>query len=418
MCNRIKRYSGLLTLLSVLLAWLLALREDSCAPPPLQSRPLDGRAAPPPVPRNASSAPSSAPAVLECAIPQDVLAPTQRPSPSAYPSLRPAPSGALDAAFAAARAASLRRATAQCGYVLSDELGNASARLQFCEDYPRAVQLGFRESRDGPFFTPRCPTVWFTPTEACDLLAALNRLILFVGDSLARQANQGLAACLTGSFTHGGVPKFSFPEAASCRCDEAFQYDCRERTYANYNGPGDLICPKWVGRNYVNQQMRLHSVDYFEEHFSEVVGSMTIGKENYGGSVIVLNLGLHENLDAAYLMEKVYGPTIAKAKEMGDVRVICMAQPAPDDALKPAQHRTGQGRAAVVAYNEKLRNFCRDRGVEVLELFAPSANATSYDGTHFAMRPNVLFGQLLLNTLAQGAGWERAAGALGEGFLI
>ena len=281
----------------------------------------------------------------------------------------------------------------------------------------RAVAAGRRAWRDGPFSPQGCHSVWFTPAEACDLLAGLNRLILFVGDSLARQANQGLAACLTGSFTHGGVPKFSFPEAETCRCDDAFKFDCRERTYANYNGPGDLVCPKWVGRNFVAQQMRLHSVDYFAEHFSEVEGTMVIGESNYGGSVIVLNLGLHENLDAAYLMEKVYGPTIEKAKEKGTVRVICMAQPAPDEALKPAQHRTGQGNAAVLAYNEKMRKFCRDRGVEVLELYAPSENATSYDGTHFAMPVNVLFGQLLLNTLAQGE-WDKAVAALGEGYLL
>jgi hypothetical protein len=421
MCNRVKRYSGALTLLSVLFAWLLALRDSPpCTSPAvstLASKVMHLPSPPPPPNSTAAPAPTSAPAVHECAIPLDVLAPTRRPSPSAYPTLRPAPRGALDAEVEAARAAALRRHTTQCGTTFSDLLGNHSARLRFCDDYPRALLDGRREALDGPFYPAGCASVWFTPGEACDLLAGLNRLILFVGDSIARQLNQGFVNVLTGAFTHGGVPKFSFPEAESCRCDDAYKFDCRERTYANYQGPGDLICPKWVGRNYVATQMRLHSVDYFKEHFVEVEGTMTIGEQNYGGSVIVLNLGLHENLDAAFLMEHVYGPTIETAKRRGSVRVICVGQPTPDEALKPAQYRTGQGVAAVTEYNTRLRTFCRDRGVEVMELQAPSQNATSYDGTHYAQAFNVLAGQLLLNLLAQGE-WGKATAALGEGFLL
>jgi hypothetical protein len=356
--------------------------------------------------------------VHECAIPIDVLAPTQRPSPTAYPTVRAAPGGPLDAAVEAARAAALRRHTTQCGTTFSDLLGNASARLQYCDDYSRAVMNGHREAVDGTFFTEGCRSVWFTPSEACDLIAGLGKLILFVGDSIARQLNQGFVNVLTGSFTHGGVPKFSFPEAETCRCDDAFKFDCRERTYANYQGPGDLICPKWVGRAYVATQMRLHSVPYFEEHFVEVEGAMTIGEQNYAGSVVVLNLGLHENLDAPYLMSKVYGPTIESAQRRGNVRVICVGQPEPDEALKPAQYRTGQGVAAVTDYNNKLRQFCRERGVEVLELQRASHNMTTYDGTHRAQMFNVLAGQLLLNLLARGEGWERASAALGEGYLL
>ena len=37
---------------------------------------------------------------------------------------------------------------------------------------------------------------------------------------------------------------------------------------------------EWVGRNYVATQMRLHSVDYFKEHFVEVEGTMTIARTN------------------------------------------------------------------------------------------------------------------------------------------
>jgi hypothetical protein len=396
--NRIKRYSGALALLSALLAWGLHLQEPRCSgaagtlPRGQGKAAVDGAATSRPsgaaLPaRNFSSfssplpAPSTVPAVLECQLPPDVLAPTTRASPSAQPSMRAAPVGAVDALAAASRAASLARQTAQCGYVVSGQLGNASARLLPCDDYPRAVEGGFREGRDGPFFTPQCPSVWFTPSEACDLLQGLNKLILFVGDSIARQVQQGLFTALTGSYTHGGVPKFSFPEAEVCRCDDAYKFDCRQKTFANYMGPGHLVCPKWVERGYVGTLMNLHEANYFNEHIGEVHGVMTVGAESYSGSVIVLNLGLHDNLDAAYLMKEVYGPVIEEAKARGTVRVICMALPAPDEDLKPAEFRENQGRRAVLEFNEKMRRFCRDRSAETMELYAPSENASSYDGT-------------------------------------
>jgi hypothetical protein len=127
--------------------------------------------------------------------------------------------------------------------VVSQQLGNASARLLPCDDFPRAVEGGSRAGRDGPFFTAGCPAVWFTPSEACDFLQGLNKLILFVGDSIARQVQQGLFTALTGSYTHGGVPKFSFPDAEVCRCDDAYKFPCREKTFANYMGPGHCACP-------------------------------------------------------------------------------------------------------------------------------------------------------------------------------
>lgn len=213
MCiNRIKRNSGALTLLAVLLAWSLHLQEPRCGGGAGAFAPVRAPAGPPALPAplgfaaasNSTSplpAPSTAPAVLECALPLDVLAPTTRASPSALPSMRAPPVGPADALAAASRAASLARQTAQCGYVVSEQLGNASARLLPCDDFPRAVEDGFREGRDGPFFTPRCPSVWFTPSEACDLLQGLNKLILFVGDSIARQVQQGLFTALTGSYT-------------------------------------------------------------------------------------------------------------------------------------------------------------------------------------------------------------------------
>lgn len=144
--------------------------------------------------------PTAQPALKECDIPLEMMAPTTPPTPTSFPSLHPMPTLELSDALASqVRSASLRRATSQCGQVISDQLANSSARLQYCPDYARSVMEGGREYLDGPFSPRNCNSVWFTPSEACDLLQGIGKLILFVGDSIGRQLQQGLFTVLTGS---------------------------------------------------------------------------------------------------------------------------------------------------------------------------------------------------------------------------
>ena len=218
--------------------------------------------------------------------------------------------------------------------------------------------------------------------------------------------------------THGGVPKFSFEEArGECVCDAAYTFPCRHKTYAHYMGPANLVCPTWNDA-YVGTHMSLHDANYFIEHDSEVYGVMSVGGEHpYAGSIIVLGLGLHDALDAAYLIRDVYKPAIEKARERHRARVICMLLPAPDEEKKPEQYRESQGRASITAFNDKIRAFCRGQGAEVMELYAPTSNSTSYDGTHFSLGTNALLGQLFLNQLVQGE-WEAVTAVMGEGVLF
>ncbi len=204
------------------------------------------------------------------------------------------------------------------------------------------------------------------------------------------------------------MPKFNFEDArGECTCEGAFTFPCRHKTYAHYMGPASLVCPAWRDRSYVGTHMSLNDVQYFTEHDAEVYGVMTVGDSEYRGSVIVLGLGLHDALDAAFLIRDVYKPAIARAKTFNNARVICMLLPAPDEEKKPVEYRESQGRRSIEAFNAKMREFCLGQGVEVLELFAPSLNASSYDGTHFGLAANALFGQLFLNQLVQGE-WAAA----------
>jgi hypothetical protein len=150
-------------------------------------------------------------------------------------------------------------------------------------------------------------------------------------------------------------------------------------SYAQQAGDADAVAGRIAERLGVGSAMRLNTVEYFKEHVNEVHGVMTVGGESFRGSVVVLGIGLQDMLDFDLILREVYGPVIAHAKARGDVRVLCMALPAPDEAKKPEAFRKAQGRAAIERFNEQVRRFCSDRGAEMLELFAPTANATIVD---------------------------------------
>ena len=419
------RPSLLLPVLLVVLytAWLSSTPESVCATsdatPAAASAPRSATAL-------ATANPSGVPASLLCDLPPEALAPTAYPSSSAQPTLRLVPRGALDAAMSAARAATLRRHTAQCGRVLSDTLADASARLIQCDDFPRAIREGTRDRFNGPFRVGAgCSAVWWSPGEACDLLQRQGRLVVFVGDSLNRGFLQGVWMALTGSYQHAGVPKFSAAEGASqCQCDGAFEHrDCRSKSFAFYEGPGHVVCPKWgQDASYVAGQISIDNANYFLTHDSLVSGWTWLGQQMYRGTTIVVNLGVHDAYDAEYVASNVYSSIIADAQNKGDVRVICVLAPWVEMEKKPAKWRESQGHEQVRDFNAKLRRYCEERGAETFDMSAPTYNLSSMDGMHRGLDANGLMGQLFLNLLAQGGarwGWEDARKGLGEdGFLL
>jgi hypothetical protein len=352
-------------------------------------------------------------------------------TPSALPSLRAAPMGELDAVLTTSRAARLVRETTQCNQTFSNSLLNATPRLLPCDDFSRAMREGRRASIDAPFDLKGCRGVWFTPSEACDMIEAQDRMILFVGDSLLRQMLQSLFVILSGHYTSGGVPMMAVKASDNnnvtarvrlpnmeCACEAGFAYHCREKTFADWFGPLHWICPKWGQRRYIHPILHYVNSGDFSANWNSIVNALDWGEQIFSGTTLVLNIALHNYLDAEELAEKVYGPLFTQlANATYRVRVICFLMPAPEEAKRKAVHLAAQGTRAVIEYNAKMRRFCTDRGATVFESFAVTKNATTSDGLHFPFATNVLLAQLLLNLIGQGEGWQAAVHALGDDFL-
>ena len=381
-----------------------------------------------------------------CDIPASALEPpkTFSHTPSALPSLRAAPMGKLDAALTIARASRLVRETTQCNQTFSNSLLNASPRLLPCDDFSRAMREGQRASIDSPFELKGCRGVWFTPTEACDVIEAQDRMILFVGDSILRQMLQSLFVVLSGHYTSGGVPMMATVAKAmamatatsvpdnnnnnnvtrvllpnmECACEAGLAYHCREKTFGDWVGPLHWVCPKWGKRRYIHPVLHYVNSGDFRDNWDSIVNALEWGEQIFSGTTLVLNVALHNHLDAEELAEKVYGRVFTQlANATYRVRVICFLMPAPEEAKRKAVHLASQGTRAVIEYNEKMRRFCTDRGATVFESFAVTKNATTSDGLHFPFATNVLLAQLFLNLIGQGEGWQAAVQALGDDFL-
>lgn len=371
--------------------------------------------------------------------PDSLVAPrTASATPSALPSHPPLPTGPYDQIFAASRAARLEHSTAQCGKVYSRALLNASSRLEHIDNLNACLEGGVRVNsgdglsgdEDGGSLALPCPVPWLAPEEACQLLAALNTQLVLLGDSLLRQLQQGLFVALTGNYWSGGVIAPNAEEAARCSCEQGLSWDCRDKAFS-YSGwvvPPHFVCPAWGER-------RLLLPQYLQERADDCLDdcpSDSSAEERWGAFdallddstrlhnttefTLVVNVGLHDLLDAPLAARLVYGPLLEKAAAHPGTRVLCMLATHPEEAKKPMQFKHSQGVDAVRAFNAEISQFCRDRGAEVFDAFSPTVNATTSDGIHFSLGTNVLLAQLLLNTLAQGKGWERASAAL-KGYL-
>jgi len=299
-----------------------------------------------------------------------------------------------------------------------------------CDDFSRALQQGGREYKNGPFtLAPPCKAVFFSPSEACDLVEGLGELIIFIGDSLMRQLFQGVFMVLSGSYYAAGVPpeeslyynaNASAPPDDRCSCESGLLYECREETFAFWHGPLHWVCPKWGSSRYIHPVLQMHTAgDFTDEGWDALKEGIDWGQHLFKGTTVIINIGLHDNLDAHHVAENIYDVLLEKVafSKGRRTRVICSLMPAPEDEKRRKQFVGTQGLTAVIEFNEKMRKVCKDRGAEVFETFAVTSNMSTYDGLHFPLAGNVLMAQLLLNQLSQGPGWERAVQTLGTNYL-
>ena len=111
----------------------------------------------------------------------------------------------------------LRASTDQCGRIYVDTLPDAVllhplAAAECPGSVRRALDALVRPPRRAdaqptdlsPLTLPGCALRWFTPPEACDLIARAGHLVL-IGDSLSRHIATALHLILSGNYVSGAI---------------------------------------------------------------------------------------------------------------------------------------------------------------------------------------------------------------------
>ena len=277
----------------------------------------------------------------------------------------------------------------RCDGVDSGLLASASQRN--CSGTLQVMKSSQRERTDGRvMFVGDCHMRWFSSSEAEDLLDGIGQL-LFIGDSLIRHFQQGVAISFLNNYNSGALKADIDVDPSDCYCEAQFEEKvCREHVrhqYRTSSGKGVLQLLHWFLVDQIDKQ-KLQRL---------------VGEKPH--TVIVVGGGLHWNLDADTTILSFITPLMWWAEEAAlaaGTRVHFLWAPVHAQGInKPEEFRQSQDNVHVQAHNKAVATFCERVSIPVFDTFALTEMASSYDGQHYGMSVNVLKSQLLLNYLSE-----------------
>ena len=258
----------------------------------------------------------------------------------------------------------------------------------------QSVGYGTVDSRPvGLLWRPRaCSLRIYDGAGACSVLQRAGGVVV-LGESFERHLYMGLLNVLTddydeGALTHGGRLHGFSP--STCRGERQYnERDCRRHRDTRREpiaGCG--------GAEVVVYHDLSHAQHWERRNLSALLRPR---------STVLAGFGLHEDLNSSRVTSglrsllravAVFGPSREQQPA-----VLWASRPA-QGALKPHEFIKSQDNAHLIAFNEAMAAFSRERGVEVYDWFRLSEGAHSFDGSHYGLHVNVLNAQLLLNYLA------------------
>lgn len=325
--------------------------------------------------------------------------------------------------------------TTACGEVLAeklvihanggDEAADAGGACTASDVYRAVHDSGHRSSWDGPLHitTPRrCGgrVHWHTAEEACDLLQRAGFLFL-AGDSLSRHIANALFAVVTGD-PAGAGNMFSSPDEEgfhSCECKDYFDdgHWATEDGSMGHNRPRNRYCrerapafvagyfseawvvparyPQGVPLSVIRAKYPGFCPRWERWHFCYMCDQP--GMSLPASGIVFRQGGLHLGaLDESGVTEVFQSmpPGVPEAWPR-----ICSLLHAPG-TNKPVEYLHTHGLEPTRNFNSLIAgspHACKRAGDAMFDAFTVTANASSIDGQHYPLEPNVLMVQLLLN---------------------
>jgi hypothetical protein len=220
----------------------------------------------------------------------------------------------------------------------------------------------------------------------------------------------------------------------TCVCDSQYYKDCRPFCAGTYNAEKSLLCPKWdVPRFYnrwttgkpVIEPPKPWSYDKELQHLQDTLESSGVSDSRV---ILFFMVGNHpmslmkEGMTPEMIIENSYSPRLEMLKRHMDKRrkstnssvqrdIMLVGTNTPPGPNKPKKYLEFSGYDKMQAIAEASRRFAAKHEaassggrqdlplVARLDTFAIMDNVTSFDGTHFALRGNVVLAQMFLNVL-------------------
>ena len=234
--------------------------------------------------------------------------------------------------------------------------------LPYCQDTLASLRYGYHPYFNSPFSPYNkdkdeyCTFHWYNPDEVCNIIQQSGRYISFIGDSFMRHIGQSFYILMSNNYKNGGMLLDKMPSddlKEHCICDVQYYENtgpvkCRFYSAAGYTGNQSIYCPNWYNKNisYLGHDLGWYHGTIFEQYKESFEKDVIqyIQNNYHGKGLILVNIGLHNNLLSSVVFPQVYQyifDMIKKYNLQSSIEVICITVNLPHenqpDEFKPTQ---------------------------------------------------------------------------------
>ena len=266
-----------------------------------------------------------------------------------------------------------------------------------CRDFRRYVTAELAEWIP---YSATCSIEEFSKASACEFLQKHVTNIVFVGDSLVRHFFAAFAILVTGDVMRGAQNIKLKPESLEQleNCEGEYQFIDRGK----YNCHG-TIAHSWeeLNRSQVcdgKGTFRMSLVEAYSLPFVDqavATAQNLLGKK---GSIMVIGVGLHMSTNHREVIDKYLTPilNVTEKDKSGWPLLTWVTIPAAQNYLKSS---VDEHERPIKAFNSRMKTFCHQHNIQVLDMTDITDGIQSYDGRHFGFGGNMAKAQLLMNFL-------------------
>jgi len=250
-----------------------------------------------------------------------------------------------------------------------------------------------------------CHFTNFTSDEACSLMSdRISRLVL-IGDSLVRHLFNALMILFTDDRQRGSlILSRDHPSDNDMAetCEGAMQFvdggspSCHTKTLTSI--PHNTQRSFCEGRN---------KFDFFFKEYYNIDKAPNILETvrqnlNKEKTVIAIGVGLHTDLNAREVQQKIIEPLLEIKKSSGSIwPYIIWISVHAHGSLKDTYYNVPSHNDRIARFNLDMEKYLLAFGIPVFDTFNLTRGVRSIDGTHFGIGVNMMKAQLFMNFIKE-----------------